>query len=165
MPTTSLSPFLSFIIVLLGLMLGLVISGMIGTSCLKLSGRWLNFGEIPHRVAARCAYLANFTVAVIQFSIGFNYGLIGMASKQDYFTPQLIYSFSPTYFLYAVAFGLALTAVIFRRLIPREDGEPLTPFGDSFALAAVYSALSLGFGGLLGLIFLGVLEAIIYFSG
>jgi len=149
-----------------GFGVGLVLGSLLSAICLRLAALWLNFGEVAYLTALKCAVLSNFVVVIMNFSIGFNYGLMTqLLADQSLSVRNLSFAFSPVYFLYVVALGLFVTAAIFRRTIKHEGDSSLVPLGDSFALASVYYALTFAFFIVVSLVVYLLIAGILFLVG
>ncbi len=143
----ALQVLVGFVCFLIGLGLGSLIAAI----WLRLAAFWLRLGKVNFLTAFNAAFTSNLIVLLFNFSIGFNTRLTMMSLQalEDNGPSRSVlspFAFSPIYFVYVTAFGLLITAVIFRRIISkdREPEEPMS-FSDSFALAALYFALSFAF--------------------
>lgn len=126
-----------------GFGIGLLLGSLFAAIWLRLAALWLGFGNVGYRTAFKCTLMSNFVVAVIHFSVGFNYGIAShLLSDSPSTVRSFSFAYSPIYFLYALVFSLLLTAAIFRRTIKAEGDSSLALFGDSFALASLYYALA-----------------------
>ena len=149
-----------------GFGVGLCLGSVLAAIWLRLAALWLGFGNVRYGTAFKCVLLSNFVVAVIHFSIGFNYGLTSqLLSENSPSVRNFSFAFSPIYILYSLILGLVVTAAIFRRTIKGEGDLSLTPFGDSFALASLYYALTLAFAIVLALSVYLLIVGILFLIG
>lgn len=127
----------------LGFALGLLLGSLASALWLRVAAAWLGFGNVSYKTAFKCAIISNFTVAVIQFAIGFNYGLVTqLITENSRPLSEMTYAFPPIYFLYTLIVGLVVTAAIFRPIIKNGEDSAPVPFSDAFALASLYCALT-----------------------
>jgi hypothetical protein len=136
------SDWQSWLMVIAGGLLGLIVGLAIAAYCLRRTAQWLGFGMISYRLACKSAFIANFTGSMLQFIIVMNYLLLQRTQRTDRMdTVNFAFVFQPTILFYWLLTTLVVSAYIFIRLIPGENGTRLT-FSDAFALAAFNIAVS-----------------------
>lgn len=155
---------------LVGCAIGTVAGSLIAAIWLRLAAKWLQIANIPYLTAFKSTLISNFIVLAFNFSVGVNHGLtVAMLkpsiSNRNFQTIDFSPSYPPTYFVYATVLALLMTAAIFRKTIPNNDTVPQISFGDSFALASFYFALSFGFMLVLALIALNLVLGLLFLLG
>lgn len=147
-----------------GFFVALLLTTVIGAVALRIAAVILGFGDLKYVTALKAALLANFVMLVLQLAVGFQFGWLAMFSRMqmarmgysnrgmyDTGIYEMAFSFSPTFYLLAVMFGLVTTALVFCRMLPTDKDGRLMNFRDALTLAAVYQAFSFAILMLLGL--------------
>lgn len=148
-----------------GFIVAVLLATVIGGVALRIAAVILGFGDLRYLTAFKAALLANFVMLVLQFAAGFQYGWAAMYSRMQlerWGYPgsgrmynggiyEMAFSFTPTFYLLAVMFGLVTTALIFCRMLPTDKDGRLMNFRDALTLAAVYQAISFAILILIGL--------------
>ena len=140
-----------------GVVVGMLIGCLYSAIWLRLAAAVLRFGNIPYLAACRCTLIANFVVAVLNFSIGFNHGLTvavsqGLTSRGGPRPFETAFMISPLTTIAGSILGLLVTAAIFCRMIPRVlKNEDRLLYSDSLALTGLYFAFSVAGTFILGL--------------
>jgi hypothetical protein len=130
----------------IGLPVGLVLISFVNAIWLRLAANILKMPHIPYLTAFKSSLISNFTVAMLNISVGLGYGM-GMAGMQGRFNPSgrdyFPLVFTPTFHLMAMTLALVVTAVIYMRTLAKK--EERLEFTDALALTAIYQALMIGF--------------------
>ena len=133
-----------------GYIAGLVIFAGLGMIVVRTAAKLLGLGEVPMLRAFIVALVINFVCSVINFSIGFNYGLsMSLFSQMSErpgelrdFTRMSGHLFSPTFLLWSTALGLTISAALFQCMLAKPDETTRLRFGECFALASLYYAVT-----------------------
>lgn len=114
--------------------------------CLHGATKWLGFGRIQGSTAFKTAFTALFVTTMINFSIGLQFAsifsnrFISSGVRIDSFD-AMRWAFSPMFTLISLGTSLALTALIFSRMLYRGESEKPLSFQDALTLSALHYAI------------------------
>lgn len=148
--------------------LGFAVVVALGAMGLRYAAKILRIGDIPFLLAFKCELIAKFTLVILSFAIGFNYGFVSGMSKPNNFE-RISLHFSPTFFLYQLIFGLIFSAMVLQHLLNHPQNweqksnvnmEPSVSksinFRDSFLVSCFGSAIGATVVFLVGIIVIGI---------
>jgi hypothetical protein len=154
--------------VLLGV--GLVLGSLIAAIWLRLAATWLRLGNIPYVSAFKAALLSSFVVLAVNLSINLNYWMIFASQGERVFddpmwTTNFLLRLGPSYYLYVTVLNLLVIAALFRTILPAKEGDSRMLFGDCFALASLYYAISVAVALAIGLVAYSLAGAVLAVTG